>query len=104
MTHTTSGPPVKALVFVSNVFLLALLSHENLHSLPIVVSSVIGIDSSSDTAGLLYSTQLIYSFVSFFYLFIYFIVIANIYFFQIDRLEPSFTDSVFRIPFPFPFP
>ena len=25
-----------------------------------------------------------------------------ILFFQIDRLEPSFTDSVFRIPFPFP--
>ena len=62
-----------------------------------------GIDSSSDTAGLLYSTQLIYSFVSFFYLFIYFIVIANIYFFQIDRLEPSFTDSVFRFRFRFRF-
>ena len=37
--------------------------------------------------------------MSFFYLFIYFIVIANIYFFQIDRLEPSFTDSVFRFRF-----
>ena len=48
--------------------------------------------------------------MSFFNLFIYFIVIANIYFFQIDRLEPSFTDSVFvsvsvsMIPFPFPDP
>ena len=46
MTHTTSGPPVKALVFVSNVFLLALLSHENLHSLPIVVSSVFSPEST----------------------------------------------------------
>ena len=33
--------------------------------------------------------------MSFFYLFVYFIVIAII-FFQIDRLEPSFTDPVFR--------
>ena len=52
---------------------------------------------------------------SLFYLFIHFIVIANIYFFQIDRLAPSLTNSVFRfsfcfrfrdsvIPFPFPFP
>ena len=54
-----------------------------------------GIDSSSDTA--VSSTQLIYSFMSFFfYLFSYFIVFANIFFLQIDRLEPSFTDSVFR--------
>ena len=37
-----------------------------------------GIDFSSDTA--VSSTQLIYSFLSFFYLFIYFIVIANIFF------------------------
>ena len=34
----------------------------------------------------------------FFNLFIYFIVIAN-FFFQSDRLEPSFTDSVFRFRF-----
>ena len=34
-------------------------------------------------------------------MFTYFIVIANIYFFQIDRLEPSFTDSVFRFRFRF---
>ena len=61
-------------------------------------------NSSSDTAGLLASTQLIYSFVSFFYVFIYFIVIANIiFFFQIDRSEPSFTDSVFRLRFRFRF-
>ena len=56
-----------------------------------------GIDFSSDTA--VSSTQLIYSFMSFFYLFTHFIVIANIFFFQIDRLEPSFTDSVFRFRF-----
>ena len=56
-----------------------------------------GIDSSGHTA--VSSTQLIYSFMSFFNLFIYFIVIANIYFFQIYRLEPSFTDSVFRFRF-----
>ena len=37
---------LKALVFVSNVFLLALLSHENLHSLPIVVSSVFSPEST----------------------------------------------------------
>ena len=34
----------------------------------------------------------------FIYMFSYFIVIANI-FFQIDRLEPSFTDSAFRFRF-----
>ena len=38
--------------------------------------------------------------MSFFYLFIYFIVIANI-FLKINRLEPSFTDSVFRFRFRF---
>ena len=37
-------------------------------------------------------------------MFTYFIVIANIYFFQIDRLEPSFTDSVFRFRFRFRIP
>ena len=54
------------------------------------------IDSSSHTA--VSSSQLIYSFMSsFFYLFSYFIVIATSFFFlQIDCLEPSFTDSVFR--------
>ena len=49
-----------------------------------------GIDSSSHTA--VCSAEVINSFMSLFYLFIYFSVIAN--FFQIDRLEPSFTDSV----------
>ena len=62
-----------------------------------------GIDSSGHTA--VSSTQLIYSFMSFFNLFIYFTVIANIYiFFQIYRLEPSFTDSVFRFRFRFRIP
>ena len=42
--------------------------------------------------------------MSFFYLFIYFIVVANIFFFQIDRLEPSFTDSVIRFRFRFRIP
>ena len=97
---------LKELVFVSDVFLLALLSHENLRSLPEVgIKSLFTvIDSSSDTA--VSSTQLIYSFMSFFNLFIYFIVIANIYihfFFQIDRLELFFTDSVFRFRFRFRF-
>ena len=52
---------------------------------------------SRDTAVLaVSSTHLNYSFMSFFYLFIYFFVTANIFFFQINHLEPSFTDSVFR--------
>ena len=51
--------------------------------------------NSRDTAVLAVSyTHLIYSFMSFSYLFNYCFVIANI-FFQIDRLEPSFTDSLF---------
>ena len=36
--------------------------------------------------------------MSFSYLFIYYFVVANI-FFQIDRLEPSFTDCVLRFRF-----
>ena len=57
---------LKELVFVSDVFLLVLLSHENLHSLPEVVSRVFPAanDSSSDTA--VFSTQIIYSFMPFF--------------------------------------
>ena len=75
---------LKALVFVSNVFLLALLSHENLHSLPIVVSSVFSPESTPlviQQSPLLYSANLFIC-VFFFYLFIYFIVIANILFFK----------------------
>ena len=50
-----------------------------------------GIDFSSDTA--VSSTQLIYYLRLFFYLFIYFIVIADIFFFS----NRSFTDSGFRV-------
>ena len=74
---------LKALVFVSNVFLLALLSHENLHSLPIVVSSVFSPESTPlviQQSPLLYSANLFIC--VFFNLFIYFIVIANIFFFK----------------------
>ena len=54
-----------------------------------------GIDSSSDTA--VSSAQVIYSFVFFFKKPVYyFISLLICFFFQIDRLEPSFTDSVFR--------
>ena len=42
--------------------------------------------------------------MSFSYLFIYYFVVANIFFFQIDRLEPSFTDSVLRFRFRFRIP
>ena len=52
-----------------------------------------GIDSSSHTAV---SPAQVIIFLN---LFLYFIVIANIYFFQIDRLEPSVTDCVFRFRF-----
>ena len=55
---------------------------------------------SSDTA--VSSTQLIYSFMSLFIcLFILLSLLIYIIFFQIDRLELSFTDSVFRFCFRF---
>ena len=66
-----------------------------------------GIDSSSHTADS--SAQVIYSF--FFYLFIYFIVIANIFFYKsitwsllsripysVSMIPVPFPDSGFRIP------
>ena len=90
---------LKALVFVSNVFLFALLSHENLQSLPIVLSSVFSPDSTSiviQQSPLLYSANLFIC-VFFFYLFIYFTVIANILF--SNRLLGTFFHR-FRIPFP----
>ena len=66
-----------------------------------------GIDFSRHTA--VSSTQIIYSFMSLFHLFIYFILIANIYFFKsiawnlLSRIPYSvsvipFPDSGFRIP------
>ena len=97
---------LKALVFVSNVFLLALLSHENLHSLPIVVSSVFSPESTPlviQQSPLLYSANLFIC--VFFYMFIYFIVIANILFFKwiawslLSQIPYSVSVSV--IPFPF---
>ena len=98
---------LKALVFVSHVFLLALLSHENLHSLPTVVSSVFSPESTplvTQQSPLLYSANLFIC--AFFYLFIYFIVIANIIFFKsiawnlLSQIPYSVSVSV--IPFPFP--
>ena len=92
---------LKALVFVSNVFLLALLSHENLHSLPIVVSSVFLPESTPlviQQPPLLYSANLFIC-VFFLNLFIYFIVIANILF--SNRSLGTFFHR-FRILFPFP--
>ena len=93
---------LKALVFVINVFLLALLSHENLQSLPIVLSSVFSPDSTSiviQQSPLLYSANLFMC--VFFYLFIYVIVIADSFF--SNRSLGTFFHR-FRIPFPFPFP
>ena len=84
---------LKELVFVSDVFLFcfavprefAFIAGSGIKSL------FTGIDSSSDTA--VSSSQLIYSFMTFFYLFIYFIVITKIYFFQT-------VFHGFRVPFP----
>ena len=78
------------LVFVSDVFLLALLSHENLNSMPKVVS---------DTA--VSSTEAVYSFMSLFFICLVILLSLLTFFFQIDRLEPSFADSVFRFRFRF---
>ena len=103
---------LKALVFVSNVFLLALLSHENLHSLPIVVSSVFSPESTPlviQQSPLLYSANL---FICVFFLSIYLFVIANIFFFKsiawnllsqipysvsVSVIPSLFPDSGFRV-------
>ena len=60
-----------------------------------------GIDSRDTAVLAVSSTHLIYSFMSFFYLFIFFLSLLT-FFFQIDRLEPSFMDSVFRFRFRIP--
>ena len=89
---------LKALVFVSNVFLFALLSHENLQSLPIVLSSVFSPESTLiviQQSPLLYSANLFIC-VFFFFICLFILLSLLIFFFQIDCLEPSFTDSVFR--------
>ena len=61
------------------------------------------IDSSSHTA--VSSAQVIYSFMTFFKktCLLFHFMIANV-FFLIDRLEPSFTDCVFRFRFRFRIP
>ena len=91
---------LKELVFVSDVFLLVLLSHENLHSLPEVVSRLF---SPESTPLVIKQSPLIYSaslFICvFFYMFIYFILIANIHF--SNRSLGTFFHG-FRIPFLFP--
>ena len=72
---------LKALVFVSNVFLLALLSHENLHSLPIVVSSVFSPESTPlviQQSPLLFSANL---FICVFFLICLFISLSLLIFF-----------------------
>ena len=93
---------LKELVILSAMFFLALLSHENLHSLPEVVWRVFftGIDSSGHTA--VSSAQVIYSFFK--NLFIYFIVIANIFFYKSIAwsLLSRIPYSVSVIPVPFP--
>ena len=91
---------LKELVFVSDVFLLALLFHENLHSLPEVVR-VSRVFSPESTPLVIQqvSSPLLSSFIHsclFFYLFIYFIVIANIFFFSNRSLGTFFHG--FRIP------
>ena len=90
---------------LSVTFFSSLLSHENLHSLPDLevvsrVSLFTGIDFSSDTA--VSSTQLIYLFMSFFICLFILLSLLDI-FFQIDCLEPSFTDSVVCFHFRFCF-
>ena len=73
---------LKELVFVNDFFLLTLLSHENLHSLPELVSRLFftGIDSSSDTA--VSSTLLIYSFLSFFEICLFILLSFLTFFFK----------------------
>ena len=93
---------LKALVFVSNVFLLALLSHENLHSLPIVVSSVF---SPESTPLVIQQSPLLYSANLFICLFLIclFISLSLLIFLLSNRSLGTFFHR-FRIPFPFPFP
>ena len=86
-------------------FLLALLSHENFAFIAGsgMKSIFTRIDSSSHTAAS--SAQVIYSFMSFFKnLFIYFIVIANIFFYKAIawRLLSRIPYSVSVIPVPLP--
>ena len=95
------------LAFVSDVFLLALLSHENCIHCQKWYQESFHWNDSRDTAVLaVSSTHLICSLMSFFYLFIYFFVIADIFFFKsiawnlLSRI-PYFV-SVILFPFPDP--
>ena len=95
---------LKALVFVSNVFLLALLSHENLHSLPIVVSSVFSPESTPlviQQSPLLHSAN---SFICVFFFICLFILLSLLIFFFFSNRSLGTFFHGFRIPFPFPFP
>ena len=94
---------VKALVFFSHVFLLALLSHENFYSLPIVVSSVFSPESTplvTQQSPLLYSANL---FICAFFFICLFISLSLLILFFSNRSLGTFFHR-FRIPFPFPFP
>ena len=92
---------VKALVFVSHVFLLALPSHENLHSLPTVVSSVFSPESTplvTQQSPRLYSANL---FICAFFFICLFISLSLLILFFSNRSLGTFFHR-FRIPFPFP--
>ena len=87
------------------VFLLALVSHENLYSLPEAVWRVFSKESTplvvqqSPLPGEFHIDLSLY-FICLFIL----LILLTLFFLQPLALEPSFTDSVFRIPFPFLFP
>ena len=91
-----------ALVFVSNVFLLALLSHENLHLLPIVVSSVFSPESTPlviQQSPLLFSANL---FICVFFFICLFILLSLLIYIFSNRSLGTFFHR-FRIRFRFRF-
>ena len=99
---------LKALVFVSNVYLFALLSHENLQSLPIVVSSVFLPESTPlviQQPPLLYSANL---FICVFFLICLFILLSLLIYIFFKSIawnllsQIPYSVSVSVIPFPFP--
>ena len=93
---------LKELVFVSDVFLLALLSHENLHSLLEVVSRVFSPKSTPlviQQSPLLYSANLFIYF--FFFISLFILLSLLIYIFFSNRSLRTFFHG-FPIPFPFP--
>ena len=85
-------------------FPLALLSHENLHSLPQMGWKF----SSAETTPLVIQQSsvtwefIVYVFTLYFiclFLFLFLLFFYWYYFFQISHLEPFFTDTVFRFSF-----